>query len=304
MERIGDYLVCTSCKRKFFTEIGFQIHKNKEHCKEKSTLEAKIPTESSITSNETESFDSIRRLTWSEPEEKEALNTKGISLKSTDKTTTILTDRVLLELTDVSSRKTELLTIYNETATSEAGAKKMLDEMSNYRYHCEICQIGFKSENEWKHHLKFGHEKKRHFQCPNCDKMLTSVSNLSRHTKTVHSKIRPFQCPKCDKMFACRRNFNFHVKGVHDKIKNFHCQICKKSFVQKAHLLSHTKSVHENLKPFHCQTCDKSFALKKTLQVHTLSVHEKLRKFKCQICCNSYSTKTYLEQHTRTIHKQ
>jgi len=304
MERIGDYLVCTSCKRKFFTKIGFQIHKNKEHCKEKSTLEAKIPAESSITSNETESFDSIKRSTWFEPEEKEALNTEGISLKSTDKTTTILIDRVLLELTDVPSRKTDLLTNSDEITKNEASAKKMLNEMSNYNYLCEICQTGFKLEIEWKHHLEIGHEKKRDNRCQNCDKMFTTMSILTRHNKTVHSKIRPFQCPKCNKMFACKRNFHFHVSGVHDKIKNFHCQICKKGFVQKQQLLFHVKSVHENLKPFHCQTCNKSFALKKTLQVHTLSVHEKLRKFKCQICSNSYSTKTYLEQHTRIIHKQ
>ncbi len=48
MDRIGDYLVCTICKRKFFTKTGFQIHNKKEHCVEKSTLEAKRPVESSI----------------------------------------------------------------------------------------------------------------------------------------------------------------------------------------------------------------------------------------------------------------
>ena len=281
MERIGDYLVCTSCKRKFFTKIGFQIHKNKEHCQEKSTLEAKIPAESSITSNETESFDSIKRSTWFEPEEKEALNTEGISLKSTDKTATILIDRVLLELTDHSSRKTELLTNPNEITKCKTGSKKMLDAISNNTFHCEICQTGFKFENEWKRHLEIGHEKKRDYQCQNCDKMFTTMSILTRHKKTVHSKIRPFQCQKCDKMFSLKQYLNSHIAVVHDKIKNFHCQICKKSFYQIGHLISHTKSVHEKLKPFYCQSCDKSFARKWSLQAHILSLHEKLRKFKC-----------------------
>ena len=160
MERIGDYIVCTICQRKFFTKTGFQIHKNKEHCQEKSTLEAKRPAESSIRSNETESFDSIKRSTWSEPEEKEAINTEGISLKSTDKTATILTDRVLLELTDHSSRKTELLANPNEITKCKTGSKKMLDAISNKAFHCGICQIGFRFENEWKRHLKLDMKRK------------------------------------------------------------------------------------------------------------------------------------------------
>jgi hypothetical protein len=85
MERVGDYLVCTICKIKFFTKTGFQIHKNKEHYKEQSTLDAKRPAESSTRSNETKSFVSIKKSTLSEPEEKEALSTVGISLKSTEK---------------------------------------------------------------------------------------------------------------------------------------------------------------------------------------------------------------------------
>jgi len=281
MDRVGDYLVCTTCKRKFFTKTGFQIHKNKEPCEEHSTLETKRPAKSSITPNETESFDSIKRSTWSEPEEKEALKTEGISLKSTDKTTTILTDRVLPELIDHSSRKTELSTNSDEITKSEAGSKKMLDVMSNHNYHCEICRTGFKLENEWKRHLEIGHEKKRDYQCQNCDKMFNTMRALTRHTKTVHSIIRPFQCRKCDKMFAFKPNLIIHITAVHDRIKNFHCQICKKSFYQIGHLISHTKSVHEKLKPFYCQTCDKSFARKWSLQAHILSLHEKLRKFKC-----------------------
>ena len=281
MNRVGDYLVCTTCKRKFFTKTGFQIHKNKEHCKEQSTLEAKRTPEISIRSKETESFDSIKISTWSEPEEKKALKTEGISLKSTDKTTTILTDRVLLEQTDHSSRKTELSTNSDKITKSKTGSKTMLDAMSNHNYHCEICRTGFESENEWKRHLEIGHEKKRDYQCQNCVKMFNTMRALTRHTKTVHSIIRPFQCPKCDKMFAFKPNLIIHITAVHDRIKNFHCQICKKSFYQIGHLISHTKSVHEKLKPFYCQTCDKSFARKWSLQAHILSLHEKLRKFKC-----------------------
>jgi len=304
MERIGDYIVCTICQRKFFTKTGFQIHINKDHCRNKSTLEAKRPAESSTRSNETESFDSIKRSTWSEPEEKEALNTEGISLKSTDKTATILIDRVLLELTDHSSRKTELLTNPNEITKCKTGSKKMLDAISNNTFHCEICQTGFKFENEWKRHLEIGHEKKRDYQCQNCDKMFTTMSILTRHKKTVHSKIRPFQCQNCDKMFASKQNLIIHKATVHDRIKKYHCQICKKNFFQSGHLLRHTKSVHEILKPYNCQTCDKSFASKLSLQLHTLTVHEMLKHFHCQTCDKSFAQKKTLQKHTLSVHEK
>jgi hypothetical protein len=60
MERIGGFLVCTVCKKNFFTKLGFQIHRtqnpdHRSHNTEQSSLEArKTPPERSSRSNETD----------------------------------------------------------------------------------------------------------------------------------------------------------------------------------------------------------------------------------------------------------
>jgi hypothetical protein len=214
MDRIGDYLVCTICKRKFFTKTGFQIHNKKEHCVEKSTLEAKRPAESSIRfqihnkkehssleakATSTESIISTdvtsNSITKTHLEPNKLFIIKENSGNTTDKTFPIKTDD---DFKDPSLTSHKILS--NKVEEISASSKTIIpDKKSDQNFKCDICQKGFKLEHKWKHHLEIGHKENQCFQCHKCDKKFKAQRSLTRHTKIIHSNVQPFPWQKCDK---------------------------------------------------------------------------------------------------------
>jgi hypothetical protein len=286
MDRIGDYLVCTICKRKFFTKTGFQIHNKKEHCIEHSSLEAKRPAESSIRfqihnkkehstleakATSTENFISSNETSNSITKTNKIPIIKENSGNTIDKTFPIKSDDDFQDST-LSSHKI----VSNKVEENSANSKTIIpDKKSDQIFKCDICQKGFKLENKWKHHLEVGHKENQRFHCHKCDKQFKAQRSLTRHTKRIHSKIQPFPCQKCDKKFAEKFELKNHSLATHEKIKPFHCQKCDKTFFRKRDLNSHINIIHDKIKNFHCQICKKSFLRNKYLIQHTRNIHEK-----------------------------
>jgi hypothetical protein len=267
MDRIGDYLVCTICKRKFFTKTGFKIHNKKEH----STLKAKATTtESFVSSDETSNSitkDNLEpnKLFLIEENSGNTIN-KTFPLKTEDD----FQDSTLSSHNILSDKVKEI---------SASSKTIILDKKSDQNFKCDICRRGFKLEHQWKHHLEIGHKENHSFHCHKCDKQFKAQRSLTRHTKRIHDNIQPFPCQKCDKKFAEKFELKNHSLANHEKIKPFPCKKCDKTFFRKRDLNSHINIIHDKIKNFHCHICKTSFLRNKYLHKHTKNVHEKNKTF-------------------------
>ena len=300
MERANGYLMCTFCKRHFFTKIGFQIHKTEEHPQE----EAK-PTNCFLESDKKVDHITVKGAT-SDHEEKYLLKTEGNSEAFVDKTSNA--NKVVKHETLQNESKTTLL------KTAAKVAATMPKKINNNHFRCKACQKGFKLEIELRRHIQQQHEKNQYFQCRECDKKFTFKTKLKRHKNEVHDKSMPFKCQECDKKFT-RKDYliihsnrkHFKIKtfqSVHDKIKSIQSQECDKHLISKSYLKTHTNRVHDNIKTFQCRECDKKFNLKSNLKRHKNTVHYKIKPFQCKYCTKNFTCNRNLKLHILKIHEE
>jgi KRAB domain-containing zinc finger protein len=259
-ERINDFLICSICKRHFYTKLGFQIHTKKEHQQEQDSLKhnsvsleqelLKKSVEETNLVAENESFSK----NCAKPREETEKDLESHNKKeSQDK---------IKQCVKSSSYQTNL------NHHSKEVNEKILPVQ------CQLCKKGFVGKWSLKLHIKGVHENIK-FQCQQCDKNFSYLNCLNRHSRQMHEKIIPFLCHLCKKSFADKAILKHHIQKVHENIK-YHCQKCEKHFSQKCNLKRHVKIVHENIKPFHCQQCDKKFSQKISLQRHIKSAHENM----------------------------
>ena len=253
MERTDGYLVCTFCQKYFFTKLGFQIHKNKEHQQEEAQ---------NSNSFETDKKDFVKEFGY-ENEGNKQLKTRENSKAKFDKTVNDNEVEV----------KTKTILLKTAVEVLSTDSKKF----NNSNFQCDISQKGFKQDSELQHNVEIGHQKNEHFKCQECDKEFTFKSNLKRHKKIVHDKIKPFLCQECQKCFNVKGALNYHLRSVHEKIKPYHCNMCQNSFVGNGDLQRHIRSIHEKIKPFQCQECGKKFSRKSNLKSHTTAIHDKIK---------------------------
>ena len=186
MERTNGYLVCTFCKRRFFTKLGFKIHKNEEHQQEEvksieSTLEDKKDN-------------CLPIFSTSDEKEKDLLKSEGNLDSVVDKT---LNDNRVFddESLQDESKKMLLIMALEVTATTPKKYK-------NSCFQCKICNKVFTTKIELQQHVEQGHEKNEHFQFKENYKELTVKNSLKSHKKAIRNKFKPFQCQECDKKFT------------------------------------------------------------------------------------------------------
>jgi hypothetical protein len=339
MERIGGFLVCTVCKKNFFTKLGFQIHTTEEHQQEESSLEARktFPERSSKSNEPDKSVPIIghrTQITEHQHEESSLEVRKTLPKKSSrsDKTDNlipikrtvedsfktqansansnnkkiIITNEPVDDVNQVNtfSSKNKDLTNTHEITETEVSPKKKLNGKSNYKIQCEICQNELnRNEIEGTTHLEIGHEQNQQLKCNNCNQSNNFEQGLKGPIKLVHEKTKSYHCRLCPKTYILNCLLKNHKLKVHDKIQNFFCPICQKGFFYEIDQLQHVKSVHEKIKPFQCKMCSKSFSQSINLKTHKLAVHEKFKR-NCNFCPKGFFYKRDLLQHIRGVHEK
>ena len=232
MERVNGYLICTICKRYFFTKFGFQLHKNKEHSQEHDST---IANPCSLV--------------------KECLNK---SVEENNLVSSIETDHVYgANDNEGSENILQSFQIQQENCEKTEPLQCPLQSENNNA-----------DKQLLKHQIKSVHNKMKHIQCQLCKKRFRCQSAMTYHKQAVHEKIKPFQCQKCDMSFGRGYHLKRHIKGVHDKIKLFQCQTCKKTFRDLPLLKCHIQGVHKKIKPFYCQVCNKGFSQRTHFNIH------------------------------------
>lgn len=151
-------------------------------------------------------------------------------------------------------------------------------------YHCDICNMKFKSRNNFFAHLKT-HSEDRPFECNVCHMKFRTRNTRDTHLVT-HSNERPYLCDLCG--FSTK--FQSHLIS-HKRIHTgdvFPCTYpgCTYTTPKKSQLKNHNRK-HEDVRTFVCEICMKSFKEKSHLNRH-VKIHTRESDFKCDYC--SYTT--------------
>lgn len=137
------------------------------------------------------------------------------------------------------------------------------------KFHCEICNRGFKKSQHLQRHIK----SHRSFKCDQCErsfchqtKLNVSILLVALLIKTnkflilylflkthilTHVTERLFICTICDKSYKTLMSLRNH-KEIHEKDKSFCCTECGKLFLKlstlKKHMYSHTQERYQSNK--------------------------------------------------------
>ena len=152
--------------------------------------------------------------------------------------------------------------------------------------------IGLGSMNS---HIKFVHEKRRDYVCPQCQKTFQNKSHLRNHVQRVHLHMRE-ECPQCGKMVQDLHN---HRQFVHLGVKNFPCKHCETRCTTSTALKKHISSVHLG-EVDECPMCGDKV---KHLEQHIKQRHSDMKKkYQCAECEKFFSCGSYLSKHIMRVH--
>lgn len=177
--------------------------------------------------------------------------------------------------------------------------KPTASEPQRWRFNCDICELGYDSENAFRKHMCI-HTGGKPFKCPSCDSSYHQSASLKRHMYN-HTGERPFKCPECGKGFTEKEKLKGHM-SVHTGQKAFPCNVCGKSFTAKTNLYRHMR-LHSGDRPYSCSECGRSYTRPETLKdhmlVHTSGIKPLIPTFKCSFCDRIFSQKANLIVHER-----
>ncbi|KAL7634959.1 UNVERIFIED_CONTAM: hypothetical protein RMT77_015340 [Armadillidium vulgare] len=159
---------------------------------------------------------------------------------------------------------------------------------------CRFCNLGFKSLDELKIHLKTQHKLK--FKCSHCNFGCNKESKLNTHLLT-HKRL--FKCPSCSYQSYLKSNFKRHML-THPNAK-FKCPSPACSFeCNKLKYLQRHVLEHDNVILFKCSECSFGTNHKgkfkghmrthsygcnsKSNLVRDMSTHANVKLFKCFHC--------------------
>ena len=92
---------------------------------------------------------------------------------------------------------------------------KELKKQRVVRYHCQFCELTFKTPKSLLSHIRIKHEGGK-IKCETCDYKSSSSSVLRRHRLSKHEGVR-YPCNQCDHVAYCTNNLRKHRKSKHGK---------------------------------------------------------------------------------------
>lgn len=169
-------------------------------------------------------------------------------------------------------------------------------------FECFLCHKTFKYPRPLRQHMKshiFARKKKGTCICELCGKVFTHVNFLEDH-QTVHSDIRPHKCAICGLGYKTKRLLNSHHIS-HTEFQH-KCTECGKSYRKKASLKMHMET-HTGVisKPFVCDGCGKGFRKNCDLVEHR-RLHTGEKPHGCEFCGLKFRTMSGYYTHLKKVH--
>ncbi|EAT36398.1 AAEL011509-PA [Aedes aegypti] len=165
---------------------------------------------------------------------------------------------------------------------------------------CEVCGAALKNPNSYKSHME-RHEEKRKYQCEYCEYASHTLLALKAHMNVHKTDNGKKRCEICSAVFKTGSLLKRHMEG-HSNERKYHCEACPARFNTNNALRNHRNRVHLAIR-HPCDYCDKTFDQKIILRDHIeRKVHEKRenRIFPCEICGMAFKTKVEMRKHGST----
>ncbi|XP_071550412.1 uncharacterized protein [Panulirus ornatus] len=228
-------LLDTACKRKLDKIAGVPCVQNPGNGFE-GKLE--VSDESNVTSSLDVEMRDCDLITSARKQEKEL-----VSKDALDSTGNQINDNI----EEQSTNGTFSCLICSKVLPSRAHlARHIVAHNHNKPIVCDICGLGFHTNEDCQHHCLQKHTKEKPYECEVCGKSFAENHYLLEHA-LVHEQKRCFPCDKCGKLFRSPRCVARHKKR-HGKATSFACSHCNESFIGNSDLLAHIDKVHNTVK--------------------------------------------------------
>ncbi|XP_064456628.1 zinc finger protein 70-like [Ornithodoros turicata] len=227
-----------------------------------------------------------------------------------------------------------------ETKASNQRRKQRYEEVTPFKYFCDLCSFKTKRNSHYLKHIKI-HEKvatvhtcgrcpfttvrlghlRRHQathsstlqRCSRCSYATDNQKLLLRHNRVKHRRVQGppaqvLECLQCSyrttrpQMLA--RHQQSHLVGAGGAVVSLHqCEQCSYKTRRKEHLVRHRNNVHGDARPFLCHQCGKAFKRGDALRQHHLTHTGRLPQeasFSCSQCSKTFRTQSHLTEHQAT----
>ncbi|EAT46046.1 AAEL002751-PA [Aedes aegypti] len=159
---------------------------------------------------------------------------------------------------------------------------------------CEVCGAALKNPNSYKSHME-RHEEKRKYQCEYCEYASHTLLALKAHMNVHKTDNGKKRCEICSAVFKTGSLLKRHMEG-HSNERKYHCEACPARFNTNNALRNHRNRVHLAIR-HPCDYCDKTFDQKIILRDHIERVHHIQCQFICDICVITFDSQEKLDVH-------
>ena len=191
--------------------------------------------------------------------------------------------------------------------------------ISQTKYSCNLCKMGFIEESQLLTHNKLQHEgfklkpTAQKERCPQPKNLTTkkaetevkppvkyepkirSQEEIQRLKEEMAREPFPYQCVTCAKKFAERSELIQHMDD-HNAMKPFKCDLCDLGFTHLSAKKRHEKT-HSSEKPHQCKDCMKAFYRKSDLTTHAKTHSKPKQRHSCEQCGQMFTTENQLKEH-------
>ena len=125
--------------------------------------------------------------------------------------------------------------------------KKVVKDIIDRQFKCELCNIYLKSSRTLDAHNKQAHQKESHSHfCSECDWSTYEATRLKKHCLESHAE-KHWKCKQCNHLAASQTLLTNHIRRAHDKAFYVSCSECDQKFSAKYLLAKHYMNDHQIL---------------------------------------------------------
>lgn len=139
---------------------------------------------------------------------------------------------------------------------------------------CDLCQMGFYTDQALALHKQKVHKTGQMYQCAKCGNISAYSYCLKspcyKYKNKTSEKDKKHQCPDCGRKFLLYESLSKHK--INNKCRSI-CDICSKEFKNKKTMREHQKNMHST-KVIQCRYCSMTF-LKTTSRMNHEIKHKK-----------------------------
>ncbi|KAI5636785.1 zinc-finger associated domain (zf-AD) domain-containing protein [Phthorimaea operculella] len=192
----------------------------------------------------------------------------------------------------------DITVMLKEDIIKDVLKRKHSDNYKNAKYKCDLCFMGFRTENTLQNHNAI-HDMGLPFECEFCHARFKNSRKQKKHLALSHRY--KFVCRQCGQT---NRSINYATRVNHIRIKHgsVSCDICHLKYATEAGLLTHKAKAHREL--FKCPVCLVQFHNENALQRHTQVTAQNCGKHirPCTRCGDSFNAEDSLKQHMLDYH--